>query len=212
MIETLKEYLILFEEKNFNKIVISLKASDPLLNVEVNEKAAQLFNYPIHVGVTEAGPLLDATINSCIGLIPLLQKKIPSTIRISISSDPIKEIEVIYKILNSLKIMHNRVQIISCPTCGRLSYDMFSVVNEIEQYCKNKHFPLKISILGCVVNGIGEGKNADIGICGSADKAILFEKGQIIKTLDSKSAIKELKLLIDKYYDSYLLKKQNNDF
>ncbi|MGL4948270.1 MAG: flavodoxin-dependent (E)-4-hydroxy-3-methylbut-2-enyl-diphosphate synthase [Mycoplasma sp.] len=206
MIEALENYLSIFNKYKFNDIVISLKASDPLLNLEVNRLAAKRFNFPIHVGVTEAGPLIDATIKSTIGLAPLLQEKIASTIRVSISDDPIVEIKVAYKILNSLKLVNNRVNIISCPTCGRLSYNMFEIVQAVDKYCEDKFFPLTISILGCVVNGIGEGKHADIGIAGSLDKALLFEKGKIIKTINAVNGLEELKKLIDKYYDEYLSK------
>ncbi|MGL4951367.1 MAG: flavodoxin/ferredoxin-dependent (E)-4-hydroxy-3-methylbut-2-enyl-diphosphate synthase, partial [Mycoplasma sp.] len=200
MIEALDEYLSLFAKFDFNNIVISLKASDPILNLEVNRLAKKKYSFPIHIGVTEAGPLLDSTIKSTIGLAPLLQEGVASTIRISISDDPVIEVKVAYKILNALKINNDRVNIISCPTCGRLSYNMFEIVKAVEEYCEDKFFPLNISILGCVVNGIGEGKHADIGIAGSLDQAIIFEKGNILKKVKASEGFNELKLLIDKYY------------
>lgn len=206
MIEALSNYLSIFEANDFHKIVISLKSSNPLLNQEVNEKAAQLFPYPIHLGVTEAGPERDAIIKSTIGLAPLLQKGIGNTIRISISTDPVVEVIVAHKLLNYLGLANNRVNIISCPTCGRLNYPMFEVVNEIETYCQDKHFPLTISILGCVVNGIGEGKHADIGLAGSAEKCMLFENGNIIKIVKPDEAIEALKQMIDTRYQQYLAK------
>lgn len=204
MLASLDEYLKIFKQQNFTNLVISLKASDPLLNLEVNQLAAKKYPYPIHCGVTEAGPLLDATIKSTIGLAPLLLARIPATIRISISDDPLLEIKVAYKILNALKIYHNRVEIISCPTCGRLNYPMFALVEQIEKYCETKFFPLKIAILGCVVNGIGEGQHADIGLAGSQHKCLLFAKGKILKVIDPKDAYSELTQLIDQYYQSYL--------
>ncbi len=203
MIEALDNYLKIFEQNNFNKIVISLKSSDPILNQEVNIKAAKHFHYPIHLGVTEAGPERDAIIKSTIGLAPLLQQGIGNTIRISISTDPVTEVIVAHKLLNFLGLEKNRVNIISCPTCGRLNYPMFDIVNQVEDYCKDKHFPLTISILGCVVNGIGEGKHADIGLAGSSDKCILFKKGNILKTIPSSQALEELKRLIDEEYKAY---------
>ena len=203
MIETLDNYLKIFEQHKFNKIVISLKSSNPILNQEVNTKAAKHFKYSIHLGVTEAGPEKDAIIKSTIGLAPLLQNGIGNTIRISISTDPVVEVEVAHKLLNYLGLENNRVNIISCPTCGRLNYPMFEVVNEIEDYCKDKHFPLTISILGCVVNGIGEGKHADIGLAGSSDKCMLFKKGNVLKIIPSKDALNELKALIDEEYKIY---------
>ncbi len=206
MIETLDNYLKIFEQHDFNKLVISLKSSNPILNQEVNQKAAKHFKYPIHLGVTEAGPEKDAIIKSTIGLAPLLQEGIGNTIRISISSDPVIEVIVAHKLLNYLGLENNRVNIISCPTCGRLNYPMFEVVNEIEAYCKDKHFPLTISILGCVVNGIGEGKEADIGLAGSKDKCILFKKGEVLKIVSPNDALKELKQLIDEEYAKFQAK------
>lgn len=207
MLETLDQYLLIFKQHDFKKLVISLKSSDPLLNIEVNTLAASRYPYYIHAGVTEAGPLLDAVIKSTIGLTPLLQKDIIKTIRISISDDPVLEVKTAYKILNALKINHDRVNIVSCPTCGRLSYQMFALVEQIDKYCADKFFSLTISILGCVVNGIGEGKHADIGVAGSATKALLFENGKIIKTIDAKDAYRELTALIDFYYAKFLTSK-----
>lgn len=209
MLETLDQYLAIFEQYDFKKLVISLKSSDPLLNIEVNTLAASRYPYYIHAGVTEAGPLMDAIIKSTIGLTPLLQKHIVKTIRISISDDPVLEIKTAYKILNALDINHDRVNIISCPTCGRLSYKMFTLVDQIDKYCADKFFPLKISILGCIVNGVGEGKHADIGVAGSATKALLFEKGKIIKTIDAIDAYSELTKLIDLYYAKFLAAKNS---
>lgn len=208
MIMTLDRYLAIFEKNNFKNIVLSLKASDPLLNLEVNRLAAKKYNYPLHIGVTESGTLIDGTIKSTIGLAPLIQEGIGDTIRISISDDPIKEVEICIKLLNILKKRNDRVNIISCPTCGRLDYNLFDVVNEIEQYCKNMHFPLNISILGCVVNGIGEAKHADIGIAGSKKSGILFENGKIIKNVPEKELVNELKKMIDKKYKEFLIKNQ----
>lgn len=207
MIKTLDRYLTIFEKYNFKKIVISLKSSDPILNIKVNEAADKKYNFPIHIGVTEAGSYTNAIIKSTIGLTPLLQKKIGDTIRISISDNPVVEIEVANKLLNILKIKNDMIDIISCPTCGRLDYDLFKIIKKTEEYCKDKKFPLKISILGCVVNGIGEAKNADIGIAGSSKKGIVFENGKILKTVPEKDLFKELKKLIDIKYKEFLNQK-----
>ncbi len=207
MLMAMDRYLELFKKYKFEKLVLSLKASDPLLNVEVNQLAAKKYQYPLHIGVTEAGTLINATIKSTVGLAPLIQQGIGDTIRVSISDNPVKEIEVCLKLLNVLKKNDNCIDIVSCPTCGRLDYDLFKVVNEIEEYCKDKRFPLKISILGCVVNGIGEAKHADIGIAGSKHGGILFEDGKILKNLPEKELVSELKKLIDKKYQEYITKK-----
>lgn len=204
MLNLMEDYLKIFNKEKFNKLVLSFKCSDPLLNIKVNEAAFKKFKYPFHIGVTEAGTLLDATIKSTIGLAPLLIKGIGSTIRISISGDPCEEVKIAHKILNNLKLENNRINIISCPTCGRLNYDIFSIVAKVEKYCEFKFFPLTISILGCVVNGIGEGKHADIGLAGSGDKVIVFKDGKIYKHVSKNDAFKEIKKLIDDKYKMFL--------
>ncbi|MDE5651725.1 MAG: flavodoxin-dependent (E)-4-hydroxy-3-methylbut-2-enyl-diphosphate synthase [Ureaplasma sp.] len=199
MVESAKYYIKLLNSNNFDNIVVSLKSSDPLITLRAYQLASNEFNYPLHLGVTEAGMLEDAIIKSSAGLAPLLIQGIGDTIRISITDDPVKEIYVVRKLLNVLQIRSDMVNIISCPTCGRLNYDMFPIVEEIKKYTKNINKKITISILGCIVNGIGEGKEADIGLAGSYDKVILFKKGQIYKTIPSKNALEELKHLIDEY-------------
>lgn len=203
MIQTLKHYIKLLNKYKFHNIVISLKANDPIMMMEAYELAAKKFKYPLHLGVTEAGVLLDGTIKSTIGLTPLLLKGIGDTIRISLTDDPVKEIEVARKILNSLKIRNDLVDIISCPTCGRLNFNMIPLVEKVQEYTKDMFFPLKISILGCFVNGIGEGKEADIGVAGSIQKAVIFKHGKILKTVSENQVFDELKILIDEEYNKY---------
>lgn len=205
MVMTAQRYINLLNQEGFDDIVVSLKASDPLLMIAAYKLASQkLSKYPLHLGVTEAGVLLDGSIKSSIGLTPLLLDGIGDTIRISLTDDPVKEVEVAKKILNFLKLRSDMVNIISCPTCGRLNYNMFPLVDKINEYTKNMHFPLKISILGCVVNGIGEGKEADIGVAGSIHKGIIFKKGKILKTVPESEIFTELTKLIDEMYEDYL--------
>lgn len=206
MISAMDRYLELFKKYDFDNLVLSLKASNPLLNLEVNRIAFKKYKYPLHIGVTEAGTLINGTIKSTVGLAPLLLEGIGNTIRISISANPVKEIEVCINLLNILKIRNDRVDIVSCPTCGRLDYNLFEIVNKIDDYCKNLHFPLRISVLGCVVNGIGEAKHSDIGIAGSRQSGIIFENGKIIKTVKESELFNELKILIDKKYNEFLNK------
>lgn len=209
MVELAKYYINKLNSLNFDNIIISLKSSDVKVMIDAYTLASQTFNYPLHLGVTESGPELDGAIKSTAGLSPLLLRGIGNTIRVSISDDPVKEIYIAKKILNSLGLYDNLVDIISCPTCGRLQYDMLPLVNQIKEYTKNLNFPLKISILGCVVNGIGEGKEADIGVAGGKGKAILFEDGKIIKNVNENELLNELKNLIDKKYNNFLNKKIN---
>ena len=203
MIEAAKRYVQLLNQHGFDDIVISLKASDPLLMMQAYELAADTFVYPLHLGVTEAGVGDDGIIKSVVGLTPLLLKGIGDTIRISLTGNPVHEVYVAKKLLNTLKLRHDLVDIVSCPTCGRLDYDMFSVVDEIKEFVKPLNFPLKVSILGCVVNGIGEGKEADIGIAGSKKSGIIFKKGKILKTVKEEELVPELKKLILEAYNEY---------
>ncbi len=203
MITAAKRYVKFFEDNGFTNIILSLKCSDPLLTIETYHLAAKEFKYPLHIGVTESGTLMNGTIKSCAGLAPILVDGIGNTIRISLTGNPVHEITVCKKLLSSLGISSNIVEIISCPTCGRLDFNLEKVVNEIEEYTKDMNFPLKIAILGCVVNGIGEGKEADIGIAGSAKKGIIFEKGNVLKTVPENQLVPELKKLINKYFELY---------
>lgn len=207
MVELAKYYVNKLNNLCFNNIVISLKSSNVKEMIDAYNLASNTFNYPLHLGVTESGPELEGAIKSTAGLAPLLLNGIGNTIRVSISDDPVKEIYIAKKILNSLGLYDNLVDIVSCPTCGRLQYNMLPLVNQIKEYTKNLNFPLKISILGCVVNGIGEGKEADIGVAGGKGKAILFEDGKIIKNVAENELFKELKNLIDKKYNNFLTKK-----
>lgn len=207
MVKAAERYIKLLNDEGFDDIVISLKATDPLLMIAAYKLASETFKYPLHLGVTEAGVLLDGTIKSVVGLTPLLLDEIGDTIRISLTDDPVKEVEVARKLLNNLKIRNDMVDVISCPTCGRLNYNMFPIVDKVKEYTKNMNFPLKISILGCIVNGIGEGKEADIGVAGSTEKGIIFKKGKILKTVPENQLFDELKLLIDEMYEEY---KKNN--
>ncbi len=207
MIEALERSVKLFEKYEFNNLVLSLKATNPLWTIKLYEIASEKFNYPLHLGVTEAGTLINGTIKSCVGLSSLLIKGIGDTIRISLTEDPIEEVKIAKKLLYATGVESNQVDVISCPTCGRLNYDLFSTVKEIEEYTKKYQFPLKISILGCIVNGIGEGKEADIGIAGGNGKGLIFKKGKIYKNCEEKDLIPELKKLIDEAYLEYIKKK-----
>lgn len=209
MVELAKYYIDKLESLKFYNIVLSLKSSDVKTMINANFLASKKFNYPLHLGVTESGPELDGAIKSSAGLSPLLINGIGNTIRVSISDDPVKEIYIAKKLLNSLGLMNNMVDIVSCPTCGRLQFDMLPLVDKIRNYTKNLNFPLKISILGCVVNGIGEGKDSDIGIAGGKNSAILFKDGKILKHVSDINLYNELTKLIDEKYIQYLNKKKN---
>ena len=193
MIESAKRHIEILEDLNFYDICISLKASDILLAMEAYELAAQEFAYPLHLGITEAGTKEAGTIKSVAGLAPLIHQGIGSTIRISLSTDPLAEIGVAKELLKNYRLANNIPTIISCPTCGRLQYDMFEIVNEIEAYLKDKKSNIHVAIMGCGVNGPGEAKAADLGIAGGKDAGVLFKKGEIIKKVNQEDMVSELK-------------------
>lgn len=198
MIESAKDHLRILEKYDFDDICLSFKSSDAQETIAVYEKASEIFPYPLHLGVTEAGGLLDSAIKSSFALGKLLDEGIGDTIRISISDDPIKEVIVAKKLLKTVGLYKNTPTLIACPTCGRIQYDMLPIVKEMEEYLNTLDKDIKVAIMGCPVNGPQEAKRADIGIAGGKDKALLFKKGEIIKTIDQKDAVKVLKEEIEK--------------
>ncbi|MDR1782164.1 MAG: flavodoxin-dependent (E)-4-hydroxy-3-methylbut-2-enyl-diphosphate synthase [Bacilli bacterium] len=205
MIASAKKHIKILEDLNFYDICLSLKASEIDICMEAYELAAKEFNYPLHLGITEAGNEFSGTIKSCAGLSPLIKQGIGSTIRISLSDDPVKEIRVCKELLKNYHLANLIPTLISCPTCGRLQYDMFKIIKEIDLYLKDKKSNIKVAIMGCVVNGPGEAKQADIGIAGGKNQAIFFRKGEIITTIKEDEIITYLKKEIDLY-----MKKENN--
>lgn len=200
MLIAVKRYVDLFEKNGFTNIVVSLKATNALLAIKAYELASKEFDYPLHIGITESGSLFNGTIKSSAGLGVLLYKGIGNTIRISLTGNPVSEIKVCKKLLSSLGLYDNLVDVISCPTCGRLDFELNTVVKEIEKFTKKMNFPLKIAILGCAVNGPGEAKEADIGIAGGKGKGIIFENGKVIKEVPENQLVDELKkMILDKY-------------
>lgn len=193
MIELLSKYVKLFEEENFDQLVLSLKASSPLLSIEAYEKASKIFKYPLHLGITEAGGKETGLIRSAAGLSPLLLQGIGNTIRISLSCDPKEEIIACKYLLNDLGLYKNVVTFISCPTCGRTEVDIFKIVNEITPFLQTISCPITVAVMGCIVNGPGEASHADIGLAGGKNKFALFKKGKLFKTCDEKDAINLLK-------------------
>ena len=198
MMESAKDHLRILEELDFHNIVLSFKSSDTLETIEAYKKASELFPYPLHLGVTEAGGLLDSSIKSSIALGNLLLQGIGDTIRISVSGDPINEPIIAKKLLKACKLKDNVANLIACPTCGRIQYDMFPIVEEIQEYLNTINKDIDVAIMGCPVNGPQEASRADIGIAGGKDSALLFKKGEIIETIPQDKIIEVLKKEIDK--------------
>jgi (E)-4-hydroxy-3-methylbut-2-enyl-diphosphate synthase len=188
MVKSALDYIKIFEKDGFRDIIISLKSSDVSETVEAYRKMASLCDYPFHLGVTAAGPFLTSAVKSSVGIGTLLQEGIGDTVRVSVTGDSLTEVEIAKEILSSLKLRNFGPEIISCPTCGRCGIDLEGAVSEFKERLKdtrlaNIKFPFKIAIMGCVVNGPGEAKDADIGIAGGKDKGALFKKGKKVKDL-----------------------------
>ncbi|SNR89061.1 4-hydroxy-3-methylbut-2-en-1-yl diphosphate synthase [Anaerovirgula multivorans] len=192
MVESALAHIAILEEMKFYNIVISLKASDIQLTVDAYREMSNKVDYPLHLGITEAGTIWAGTIKSSIGIGALLLDGIGDTVRVSLTGDPIEEIKVGRQILKSLGIIQNEITIISCPTCGRCQINLIHLANEIETKISTLKKPLKVAIMGCAVNGPGEARDADIGIAGGVDSALLFKKGKIIKKVPESEIIRTL--------------------
>ena len=169
------------EDVGFTDMKVSLKASDVHMAVDAYWLFAQQSNYPLHIGITEAGTAMTGAVKSAIGLGWLLSNGIGDTLRVSLAAHPVEEVKVGFEILKSLELRHRGINVIACPTCGRVEIDVVRMANELEKRLGHIKVPLNVSVLGCVVNGIGEGKEADIGIAGGEGVGILFKKGKLVK-------------------------------
>ncbi len=181
MVESAMGNINLLLSLNFDKIKISIKASDVPRTIEAYRLLSSKTDFPLHVGVTEAGGQYPGAVKSSIGIGMLLSEGIGDTIRVSLTRDPVEEIRVGYEILKALNIRQHGPDIISCPTCGRCNIDLFDIAQKVEDALMYKQVPIKIAIMGCVVNGPGEAKEADIGIAGGSGTGILFKKGKVVK-------------------------------
>lgn len=193
MIESAKKHIEILEELEFYDICLSLKASNLDMCVEAYELAAKEFNYPLHLGITEAGTAFSGTIKSSIGLGALLRQGIGDTIRVSLSDDPVEEIIVVKEILKNCNLYNNIPKLVSCPTCGRIQYDLIPVAKEIEKFLQTIEADITVAIMGCGVNGPGEAREADIGIAGGIGEGVLFKKGKIVRKIKEEDMIEELK-------------------
>ncbi len=186
MVESAMRHIRILEDRKFFDIKVSLKASSVINTIEAYRLISKKVDYPLHIGISEAGPLFSGTIKSAVGLGILLSEGIGDTIRISLTADPVKEVEAAYEILKSLGLRKRGINIISCPTCGRLEIDVIKLASEVEQRLSHIKEPIDISVLGCVVNGIGEGREADIGIAGGRGIGIVFKHGKVMKKVKEK--------------------------
>lgn len=182
----------LFEEYGYGDIAISVKHSDPVLMVEAYRQLAEQTDYPLHLGVTEAGPKFMGTIKSSVAFGALLSQGIGDTIRVSLSADPVEEIKVGDQILQSLNLRPRKLEIVSCPSCGRAQVDVYKLAEEVTAGLDGMEFPLRVAVMGCVVNGPGEARDADLGVASGNGKGQIFVKGEVIKTVPEAKIVETL--------------------
>ncbi|MDR0879725.1 MAG: flavodoxin-dependent (E)-4-hydroxy-3-methylbut-2-enyl-diphosphate synthase [Clostridioides sp.] len=192
LVESALGHVKILEDLDFYNTVISLKSSDIFKTVEAYRLISEKVDYPLHVGITESGSVKKGTIKSSIGVGAILLHGIGDTIRISLTGDPVQEVEVGKEILRSLGLLNDRIKIISCPTCGRCNIDLISIANEIEERIKDIDKDITVAIMGCAVNGPGEAREADIGIAGGKGDGLLFKKGKIIRKISDEDLVDEL--------------------
>ncbi len=195
--ESALECAAAFEGQGLRDIVIAIKSSDTLVNIRANELLAKRCDYPLHIGVTEAGTLRSGLIKSSIGIGALLSEGIGDTIRVSLSASVEEEVLAGKKILQTLGLRKNCAEVVSCPTCAITEIDVEGLAKKIEEMTAPVDKPIKISVLGCPLNGIGEGENSDIGIAGGKERSVLMLHGNIYKTVDNSELFSELKKLLD---------------
>ena len=202
MVETARHHVEILESMDFYDIALSLKATDMKLMIEAYRLAAKTFPYPLHLGVTEAGTAFSGAIKSAMGIGILLAEGIGNTIRVSLTDNPVLEIQAAKEILKNLGLKDKVPNLISCPTCGRIQYDMIDIAKRIEEYLLKINKTINVAIMGCAVNGPGEATHADIGIAGGKGEAILFRRGKIIKKIKESEVYDVLVEEINNFDDS----------
>lgn len=199
MIESARRHIEILESMDFYDTVLSFKSSDPLLCIEAYRLASETFDYPLHLGVTEAGTMMTSAIKSSLALGNLLLDGIGNTIRISVNGAPQKEIPIVKELLKDCGLLKSVPNLIACPTCGRTQWNMEPVVNWVESYLQKVNKEVTVAIMGCAVNGPGEAKHADIAIAGGKDEGLLIKRGVIIEKIPQEKMVERLKEEIDAF-------------
>ena len=199
MVDTALEHIRILESLEYDQMKVSIKATDVPLMIEAYRKLSSKIPYPLHLGVTEAGTIKQGTIKSAIGIGTLLAAGIGDTIRVSLTGDPIHEVEVAKTILSSLELRTFGATMISCPTCGRCQVNLFNMADVVEERLKAIKAPIRVAVMGCVVNGPGEARESDFGIAGGKGQGIIFRKGKVLKTVPEQELVDTLFAEIDQY-------------
>lgn len=197
LVESALDKVHMVEQDGYDQIVISIKSSDVLTCVKAHELLAKKTDYPLHVGITEAGTLYGGNIKSAIGIGIILYEGIGDTIRVSLSGDPVEEIRTAKQILRDLKLRKGGVEVTSCPTCGRTRIDLIGLANQVEKMVQKYPYNIKVAVMGCAVNGPGEAKEADIGIAGGDGEGLLIKKGKIVRKVPEDQLLAVLKDELD---------------
>ncbi|MGD9475419.1 MAG: flavodoxin-dependent (E)-4-hydroxy-3-methylbut-2-enyl-diphosphate synthase [Eubacteriaceae bacterium] len=201
MLESARQHIEILEDLNFTDIVVSLKSSDVRLSIDSYRAFSEVYDYPVHLGITEAGLLRTSAVKSAIGMGNLLLDGIGDTLRVSVTGDPVTEIAVARDILSAIGLYQGHkqaAQLIACPTCGRTEIDLIGIAQKVDQALQGVDKKISVAVMGCIVNGPGEAKEADIGIAGGKNKAVLFKKGEILRTVAETEIISALMEEINK--------------
>ena len=199
IVESALDKVKMIEDLGYDNLVISIKSSDVLMCVKAHELLVKETSYPLHVGITESGTLLSGNIKSALGLGLILHQGIGDTIRVSLTGDPVEEIKSAKLILSTLGLRKGGIEVVSCPTCGRTKIDLIGLANEVEKLVANYDLDIKVAVMGCVVNGPGEAKEADIGIAGGIGEGLLIKKGEIIRKIPEQELLATLKYELDNW-------------
>lgn len=202
LVDSALDKVSIIERLGYDQIVISIKSSNVLMCVEAHELLAKQSDYPLHVGITESGTVSSGNIKSGVGLGIILHEGIGDTIRVSLTGDPVEEIKSAKIILRTLGLRKGGIEVVSCPTCGRTSIDLISLANQVETMVSGYDLDLKLAVMGCVVNGPGEAREADLGIAGGAGCGVLIKKGQVIKKVSEEELLPTLKYELDHWKEN----------
>jgi len=199
MVESAMGHIKILEENDFYDIAISLKANDIERTVEAYRLLSKKVDYPLHIGITEAGTTFRGTVMSSVGLGVLLYDGIGDTMRVSLTANPIEEVKVCWEILKSLELRKKGISVTSCPTCGRTEIDLVSLAEKVEKSLEGIEKDIRVAVMGCVVNGPGEAKEADLAIVGGKGVGLIMKKGELVKKVDEKDLLKEFMKEVERF-------------
>lgn len=203
LVESALQKVSMIEAMGYDKLVISIKSSDVLMCIRAHEQIAKQTDYPLHVGITESGTVLSGNIKSAIGLGNILYQGIGDTIRVSLTGDPVEEVRSARLILRTLGLQKGGITVVSCPTCGRTQIDLIGLATQVEEMVQDYDLDIKVAVMGCVVNGPGEAREADIGIAGGKGEGLLIKKGEIVRKLPEDQLLAALKEELEQWRNSY---------